>query len=166
MSKKSFRNFLGTLIEKNIKPLHELTYEDLIEQEYVIVGGPDTVIEQLEKFQEESGAGVIVGAGGQWGAMPVWMAMKNMQIMAEQVMPHFRPPDGKPIWARAEPKVPSTLSEQAATVAPALAPRIRFDDDTYMDPRVGHIPEEVEAARNQVGATAHGPSAGRWDETD
>jgi alkanesulfonate monooxygenase SsuD/methylene tetrahydromethanopterin reductase-like flavin-dependent oxidoreductase (luciferase family) len=156
MSKKSFRNFLGTLIEKNIKPLHELTYEDLIEQEYVIVGGPDTVIEQLEKFQEESGAGVIVGAGGQWGAMPVWMAMKNMQIMAEQVMPHFRPPDGKPIWAREEPKVPTTLSEQAATVAPALAPRIRFDDDTYMDPRVGHIPEEVEAARNQVGAPAHG----------
>jgi alkanesulfonate monooxygenase SsuD/methylene tetrahydromethanopterin reductase-like flavin-dependent oxidoreductase (luciferase family) len=147
MSKKSFRNFVGTMIEKNLKPLHELTYEDLIEQEYVIVGSPESVIEQLERFQEASGAGVIVGAGGQWGAMPSWMAMKNMQIMAEEVMPHFRPPDGKPIWAREEPKVPTTLSEQAARVQPALAPRIRYDEDTFIDPRVGHLPEEVEKAR-------------------
>jgi hypothetical protein len=71
-------------------------------------------------------------------------------------MPHFRQPDGKPIWAREEPKVPTTLSEQAATVAPKLAPRIRLDDGTYIDPRIGHLPEEVEAARNEVGAPVHG----------
>jgi alkanesulfonate monooxygenase SsuD/methylene tetrahydromethanopterin reductase-like flavin-dependent oxidoreductase (luciferase family) len=156
MSKKSFRNFVGTIIEKNIKPLHELTYEDLIEQEYVIVGSPESVIEQLERFQQASGAGVLVGAGGQWGAMPSWMALKNMQIMAEEVMPHFRPPDGKPIWAREEPKVPQTLSEHAATVRPALSPRIRFDDETYIDPRIGHLPEEVEKARAEAAAPARG----------
>jgi hypothetical protein len=88
--------------------------------------------------------------------MPSWMAMKNMQIMAEEVMPHFRPPDGKPIWAREEPKVPTTLSEQAATIKPALAPRIRLDEDTYIDPRIAHIPEEVEAARAGVAAPVGG----------
>ena len=42
------------------------------------MGSPESVIEQLDSFQEESGAaGVIVGAGGQWGAMPSWMAMKE-----------------------------------------------------------------------------------------
>jgi hypothetical protein len=156
MSKTSFRNFLGTIIDKGIKPLYQLTYEDLIEQEYVIVGSPESVIEQLERFQEQSGAGVIVGAGGQWGAMPSWMAMKNMQIMAEEVMPHFRPPDGKPIWAREEPKVPTTLSEQAATIKPALAPRIRIAEDTYIDPRVGHLPEEIDAALGETGVPVRG----------
>ena len=156
MSKKSFKNFLGTIIEKGIKPLYQLTYEDLIEQEYVIVGSPESVIEQLERFQEQSGAGVIVGAGGQWGAMPSWMAMKNMQIMAEEVMPHFRQPDGKPIWAREEPKVPTTLSEQAATVMPKLAPRVRIAEDTFIDPRVGHLPEEMDAVLGEASAPVRG----------
>jgi alkanesulfonate monooxygenase SsuD/methylene tetrahydromethanopterin reductase-like flavin-dependent oxidoreductase (luciferase family) len=152
MSVRSYRNFVGTLIEHGIKPLHELTYEDLIEQEYVIVGSPETVIEQLERFQADSGAGVIVGAGGQWGAMPNWMVMKNMQIMAESVMPHFRGGDGKPIWARQEQLVPTTVSEHAATVKPALAPRIRLAEDVYMDPRLGHVPEAVDAAFEAGGA--------------
>ena len=156
MSKKSFKNFLGTIIEKGIKPLYQLTYEDLIEQEYVIVGSPESVIEQLERFQEQSGAGVIVGAGGQWGAMPSWMAMKNMQIMAEEVMPHFRQPDGKPIWAREEPKVPTTLSEQAATIKPKLAPRVRIAEDTFIDPRVGHLPEEMDAVLGEASAPVRG----------
>jgi hypothetical protein len=75
-----------------------------------------------------------------------------MQIMAESVMPHFRGGDGKPIWARQEQLVPTTVSEHAATVKPALAPRIRLAEDVYMDPRLGHVPEAVDAAFEAGGA--------------
>jgi hypothetical protein len=144
---------VGTIFEHNLKQLHDLTYEDLIEQKYVIVGSPETVVEQLEEFQADSGAGVIVGAGGQWGAMPHWMVLKNMQIMAESVMPHFRGGDGKPIWAREAPVAAGTISEYAATVGePKLAPRVRLADDVFIDPRVGHIPEKVEEAFERAGA--------------
>ena len=123
--RQSFRNFLGTIIEKGIPDIYDLTYEFLIEHGYAIVGSPDTVIEQLTKLTDELGTGVVTGAGGQWGAMPHWMAIKNMTLMAEEVMPHFREPDGKPMWAKEERLGKHTLTEHAATVGkPAIDPSI------------------------------------------
>ena len=48
--------------------------------------------------------------------------------MAEEVIPHFREPDGKPSWAREEPLGAPTLTEHAATVGkPPLQPVARLN---------------------------------------
>ena len=146
-SKQSFKNFLGTIIEKGIPDIYDLTYDFLIENGYAIVGSPDTVIEQLTKLTDELGTGVVTGAGGQWGAMPHWMAIKNMTLMAEEVMPHFRDPDGKPVWAKEERLGKFTLTEHAATVGkPAIDPSIPWDNGTRVDPRIAHLPELLDEA--------------------
>jgi hypothetical protein len=35
--------------------------------------------------------------------MPHWKVVKNMTLMAEEVMPLFRPPGNQPAWARGVP---------------------------------------------------------------
>jgi hypothetical protein len=70
----------------------------------------------------------VLGAGGHMGSMPHWLVMKNTQLMAEEVIPHFRAPDGKPSWMREEPLGPVTLTEHAATVGkPDLQPVARLN---------------------------------------
>ena len=62
------------------------------------------------------------------GSMPHWLVMKNTYLMAETVIPHFRDPDGKPSWMRADPLGPATLTEHAATVPePRLRPVARLN---------------------------------------
>ena len=114
------------------------------------------VIEELTKLTEDLGTGVVTGAGGQWGAMPHWMAIKNMTLMAEEVMPHFREPDGKPMWAKEERLGKHTLTEHAAVVGePAIAPSIPWGENGQrIDPRIAHLPELVDEAmaRQETGA--------------
>jgi len=107
----------------------------------VIVGSPQTVVEKYEAMIEDLGIGMVMSAGGHIGSMPNWMVLKNMQIMAEEVFPHFRAADGQPGWARQEPAVPQTHSGFAAQVPPpALAPKARVNGG-YLDGRTGHLPE-------------------------
>ena len=61
------------------------------------------MIERLTEFTDDLGAGIVLGAGGHMGSMPHWLVMKNTHLMAEEVIPHFREPDGKPSWMREEP---------------------------------------------------------------
>jgi hypothetical protein len=62
------------------------------------------------------------------GSMPHWLVMKNTYLMAEQVIPHFREPDGKPSWMREDPLGVATLTEHAATVgSPELQPVARLN---------------------------------------
>jgi alkanesulfonate monooxygenase SsuD/methylene tetrahydromethanopterin reductase-like flavin-dependent oxidoreductase (luciferase family) len=89
-SGKSLRGMLMGKAKFNIKDHVDLTYEELIEQQYVIVGSPQTVAEKLAIYTEELGAGIHVGAGMQVGDMPNWKVVKNMTLFAEEVMPHFR----------------------------------------------------------------------------
>jgi alkanesulfonate monooxygenase SsuD/methylene tetrahydromethanopterin reductase-like flavin-dependent oxidoreductase (luciferase family) len=148
-SKTSFKNMLAAKVKYDIKDHFDLTYEDLIEQRYVIVGSPDTVIERLTEFTDDLGAGIVLGAGGHMGSMPHWQAMKCMQIMAEDVIPHFRAPDGKPSYMRAEPAGAPTLTQYAATVErPKLRPRARLDGDGLVETELAHIPETLEATPN------------------
>ena len=46
--------------------------------------------------------------------MPNWMALKNMQMFAEEVMPLFREEDGKPDYLREGQKIGGTNAERAA----------------------------------------------------
>jgi hypothetical protein len=99
-----------------IKKHTELSYEELLDQQIVIVGSPSTVAEKLAVYTEKLGAGIHVGAGMQVGDMPNWKVVKNMTLFAEEVMPHFRPPGNQPAWERGEP-VPG-----APEPVPASAP--------------------------------------------
>ena len=46
--------------------------------------------------------------------MPNWMAIKNMQMFAEEVIPLFREKDGKPDYAREDMLIGITNTERAA----------------------------------------------------
>jgi hypothetical protein len=81
----------------------ELTYQELLDEQYIIVGSADTVAEKLAIYTEELGAGIHVGASMQVADMPNWKVVKNMTLFAEGVMPHFRPPGNQPAWARGVP---------------------------------------------------------------
>ena len=161
-SKKSFANMLAAKVKHNIKDHFDLTYEELLEERYIIVGGPETVIERLTEFTDDLGAGIVLGAGGPIGSMPDWMVRKNMQLMAEEVIPHFREPDGKPTWARQEPLGAPTVTEYAATVAsPERQPVARLDGGGLVDTRIAHIPERAGPASNGDAAAAARPAGER-----
>ena len=77
------------------------------------------------------------------------MVIKNMHLFAEEVIPHFREPDGKPTWAKTEPAMPYTYTEQAAQIGkPALRPKARIDGDEYLDSLTGHIPEVIDELKS------------------
>jgi alkanesulfonate monooxygenase SsuD/methylene tetrahydromethanopterin reductase-like flavin-dependent oxidoreductase (luciferase family) len=69
--------------------LAELPYEKLIEDDYVWVGTPQDVIQRIEETlqvcQGIQEIGITVNAGG----APHWMAIKNQELFASAVMPHF-----------------------------------------------------------------------------
>ena len=73
-----------------MESLNELTFEQLVADDYVWVGTPADVIERIEQTREIcAGIGEIaitVNAGG----APHWMAIKNQELFAAQVMPHFQ----------------------------------------------------------------------------
>jgi hypothetical protein len=145
-SKKSFANMLGAKAKHGMKDHWELTYDELLEQRYIIVGSPDTVIERLSEFTDDLGAGIVLGAGGHMGSMPHWMVMKNTQLMAEAVIPHFRDADGKPTWAREDRLGATTHTEHAARVGkPELRPLVRLDGRDFTDAETAFIPESDRA---------------------
>lgn len=121
------------------KPFTALTYDELIEQGYVIVGSPETVIEKYEEMVETLGIGMLMSAGGHIGSMPDWMVRKNMQIMAETVFPHFRESDGKPTWAREDRAMPSVRSEAVARFgSPKVRPVAMLDGVGLVDTLTAH----------------------------
>lgn len=147
MTRKSFRNFMGAITKGKVKNQSKLTYQDMIDEGYIIVGSSETVRNKLGEYCEELGAGGVSNVGSAFGPMPNWMVMKNMQIFAEEVMPHFREADGKPDYLRTEPVAPATRSGHAAwrqhnLPLPALS---RVDGlETHLDHRVGHIAEVID----------------------
>ena len=151
-SKKSFANMLSAKIKHNIKDHFDLSYEELLEERYIIVGSPDTAIERLTELTDDLGAGIVLGTGGHIGSMPDWMVRKNMHLTAEEVIPHFREPDGKPTWARQDRLGAATVTEQAATVGrPPLKPVARLDGAGFTDTRTAHVPELADASGNGAG---------------
>jgi alkanesulfonate monooxygenase SsuD/methylene tetrahydromethanopterin reductase-like flavin-dependent oxidoreductase (luciferase family) len=66
------------------------TFKDLVDAGIVIAGGVDTVIEKLSYYAEELHAGILVDLA-QVGEMPSYLVLQHLELMAKQVMPHFRP---------------------------------------------------------------------------
>jgi alkanesulfonate monooxygenase SsuD/methylene tetrahydromethanopterin reductase-like flavin-dependent oxidoreductase (luciferase family) len=77
------------LLKSGMKPFSELSFEELIEQGYVIVGGPESVRERISELRQELGFGqmmTMLAIGG----MPAEMTKRNTEIFAREVIPHFR----------------------------------------------------------------------------
>jgi hypothetical protein len=104
---RSLRGMLEGKAKFGIKEHVDLSYEELLDEQYIIVGTPAQVAEKLAIYTEELGAGIHVGGSMQVGDMPNWKVVKNMTLFAEEVMPQFRPPGNQPAWARGVP-VPGT----------------------------------------------------------
>ena len=55
----------------------------------VIAGSVDTVIEKLSYYTDVLHASMLV-TGGQVGEIPDYLVLRNQELMAKEVMPHFR----------------------------------------------------------------------------
>lgn len=92
-------------------PISEMTYDDLLENRWLIAGSPQTVTDLLADTVERLGLGRVV-LGLTTGIKPRWMVDKMLALFSEEVLPHFRP-DGKPLWADQQLPGASTSLEYA-----------------------------------------------------
>lgn len=85
VSEKSLAAIMGS----GLKQFYQLSFQELIDQGYIIIGSPATVIEKLSVYTEEMKAGMFIG-GAHCGDMPKELVDKNMEMFTKEVMPHFR----------------------------------------------------------------------------
>jgi alkanesulfonate monooxygenase SsuD/methylene tetrahydromethanopterin reductase-like flavin-dependent oxidoreductase (luciferase family) len=68
---------------------HRRTFKELVDTGVVIAGSVDTVIEKLSYYTDVLHAGMLV-SGGHVGEIPDYLVLKTQELMAKEVMPHFR----------------------------------------------------------------------------
>jgi alkanesulfonate monooxygenase SsuD/methylene tetrahydromethanopterin reductase-like flavin-dependent oxidoreductase (luciferase family) len=72
-----------------MEQLNDLPFEQLVEEDYIWVGTPADVIERIEQTlgvcEGVKEIGITVNAGG----APHWLAIKNQELFASRVIPHF-----------------------------------------------------------------------------
>lgn len=81
---------LRGMLSAGVKPFAQTSFEELLEQRYVLVGSPSTVAEQLDALRNELGFGNLC-ALLQIGDMTHEQTLRNMELFAHEVMPQFRP---------------------------------------------------------------------------
>jgi alkanesulfonate monooxygenase SsuD/methylene tetrahydromethanopterin reductase-like flavin-dependent oxidoreductase (luciferase family) len=81
---------LRGLLSAGMKPFSQLSYEDLLDGGYIVVGSPDTVVNRLGELQATLGFGQIIGLFA-LGDMPHERTVANMELFASEVMPVLRP---------------------------------------------------------------------------
>ena len=79
----------GRFLQSGLGAYSDVSYEDLVKQGYAVVGTPATVRERLAELAEELGFG-LVNALLHIGDMPHHHTIRNMELFAREVMPHFR----------------------------------------------------------------------------
>ena len=71
-----------------MESLLEIPFEQLVADDYVWVGTPQDILERIAATREVcegvTEIGITVNAGG----APHWMAIKNQELFARDVMPH------------------------------------------------------------------------------
>jgi alkanesulfonate monooxygenase SsuD/methylene tetrahydromethanopterin reductase-like flavin-dependent oxidoreductase (luciferase family) len=65
------------------------TWDEIERGGYAIVGSPQTVRQKLERYLKELGVGVVL-TGCQTGAASHEQTRKSMELLAREVLPHFR----------------------------------------------------------------------------
>ena len=69
---------------------HDLTWDEMVDKGYVVIGGPDTVREQLEEASRDLNIGNMC-AMLQFGNMSDELTRYNTQMFADKVAPGLRP---------------------------------------------------------------------------
>ena len=69
--------------------LSDWSFKDYVDNQYVISGGPASVRDQLEELIKSLRVGNLMLLL-QIGSMPHELAMKNIELMATEVLPHLR----------------------------------------------------------------------------
>lgn len=121
------------------KPMHELTWDELHANGWVIAGSPETVAAELTELAQEIGASRLV-LGMNNGSKPRWMAMKSLTMFAEEVIPRMRA-GGAPVWRRAESPGYETNAEYGAKRPAAPQPPVATFGDGLVDVERAHIEE-------------------------
>src|SRR5262245_31604901 len=83
------RSALAILKNQNLFLYAQKTWNDIEKGVFAIVGSPATVRPQMERYQKELGAGVVL-TGCQTGTLPHDLARKSMELLAREVLPHVR----------------------------------------------------------------------------
>ena len=73
-----------------MEQLAEVPFEQLVADDYVWVGTPEDVIERIEETRRVCEGVTEVGITVNGGGAPHWMAIKNQELFAARVIPHFR----------------------------------------------------------------------------
>lgn len=89
----------------------KMTLQDLIDNNWVVVGSPQTVIEKLEETILETGCGRVL-LNFSTGIKKRWLLDKCLTIFSQEVLPHFRK-NGKPLDERTSPQGFDTTMEYA-----------------------------------------------------
>jgi alkanesulfonate monooxygenase SsuD/methylene tetrahydromethanopterin reductase-like flavin-dependent oxidoreductase (luciferase family) len=86
----------GYMSERSLKAMldgggfgQKRTFKELVDTGVVIAGSVDTVIEKLSYYTDVLNAGMLV-SGGHVGEIPDYLVLKTQELMAKEVMPHFR----------------------------------------------------------------------------
>ncbi len=86
----------GYMSERSLKAMIEgggfgqkRTFKELIDTGVIIVGSVDTVVEKLSYYTDVLHAGMLV-TGGHVGEIPDYLVLKTQELIAQEVMPHFR----------------------------------------------------------------------------
>ena len=66
-----------------------LSYEDLVDNDMVIVGSPESVTDQVVRLRDELGFGQIMALMC-IADMPHYRVLRTMELFAKEVIPHFR----------------------------------------------------------------------------
>ncbi|HWH25608.1 MAG TPA: LLM class flavin-dependent oxidoreductase [Pseudolysinimonas sp.] len=124
------------------RDISKLSYEEIEETGWSIVGSPETVREKLEETISTLGVGKIIHVADM-GSMPNWMIRKSLTLMAEQVIPHFRDPGGLPMWAKTElPAATHTaFGAYAAEHRPLVPAQVDMPGVGIVDTQRAHIEE-------------------------
>ena len=85
ITEESLRKFLAV----GLRPPGDMSFEELEKGGYILVGSAKTVVDRLKEMEKDLGFGLFIG-GGRTGDMPHDKALKNMELFARDVIPHFR----------------------------------------------------------------------------
>jgi alkanesulfonate monooxygenase SsuD/methylene tetrahydromethanopterin reductase-like flavin-dependent oxidoreductase (luciferase family) len=67
----------------------KLSYKELLDHGFAIVGSPSTVIEKLSVYPEQMKVGMVL-TGGIYGNMPAELVQKSTELFSKEVIPSFR----------------------------------------------------------------------------
>jgi alkanesulfonate monooxygenase SsuD/methylene tetrahydromethanopterin reductase-like flavin-dependent oxidoreductase (luciferase family) len=104
----------------------KMTWERLIDENWLIAGSPETVRNRLEELTDALGAGAVVI---DTSSLPLWQKEKSLTLLAEEVIPAFRAPDGLPVWARSRAPGHTSITEAVAREGTPLGqPRVALGE--------------------------------------